>query len=53
MLLGENVCDLSSKVQSVSSTHDSESDVRLDPIDQKMANIRTHVTAAILQANYM
>lgn len=50
---GENVCDLSSKVQSISSTHDSESEVRLDPVDQKMANIRAHVTAAIPQADYM
>lgn len=41
MLRGENVCDLSGEVQSVFSTQDAESEVRLDPIDQKMVNIQT------------
>lgn len=43
MLQGENVCDLSAKVQSVLSTQNAESDVTPDPIDQKTA----HTTAAI------
>ncbi len=46
MLQGENVCDLSGKVQSVLSTQNAESDVRPDPIDQKVAKAQTHVTAA-------
>ncbi len=46
MLRGGHVCDLSDKVQSVLSTQNAEGDVRPDPIDQKVTNSQTHVTAA-------